>query len=232
MQTTTFHLSGQPSSCPNEVYETSAGKLKIYFIGHSSLLFKFKGMNIYFDPWSKMADYSKFPKAKMILITHQHADHLDKSALNQIAEKNTLIISTKTVAEELPQAIVMNNGDKKIIEGITIEAVPAYNTTAGRDIYHPKGRDNGYVLTFGNLKVYIAGDTEDIPEMALLKDIDIAFLPMNQPYTMFPGQVYKAALSFHPKILYPYHYDESGIPELKLLMANDSNIKLKIFMIK
>ena len=232
MKASIFSLSGQPTIYQSDTYETSAGKLVIHLIGHSSLMFEFKGMKIYTDPWSKVADYSKFPEATLILLTHQHPDHLDKTALKFITGTNTRIIGTKTVAGEVDKTEIMKNGDKISINGITIEAVAAYNTTAGRDIYHPKGRDNGYVITFGNLKVYVAGDTENIPEMASLKNIDIAFLPMNQPYTMLPKQVYDAALSFHPKVLYPYHYSEEDIPVLKSLMEKEKSIQLKIAKMK
>jgi L-ascorbate metabolism protein UlaG (beta-lactamase superfamily) len=122
----------------------------------------------------------------------------------------------------------MKNGDKKTVDGMEIEAVPAYNTTKGREMYHPKGRDNGYIVTFGNKRVYIAGDTEDIPEMATFKNIDIAFLPMNQPYTMTPEQVVHAVQMIHPKILYPYHTGDTDVSKLKALLANDKNVDLRI----
>ncbi len=220
--------SGQPDKYQSDVIKTSAGDLKIYFIGHASLMFEFNGKTIYTDPWSKLADYTKFPKADLILITHQHFDHLDPEAVMAISKKGTQIVETKPVFDVLVQGTIMKNGDKKTIDGMEIEAVPAYNTTKGREIYHPKGRDNGYIVTFGNKRVYIAGDTEDIPEMATFKNIDIAFLPMNQPYTMTPEQVVHAVQMIHPKIVYPYHTGDTDVSKLKALLANDKNVDLRI----
>ncbi len=226
-----FHVSGQTTFGHDE-FETSKGKLTIYFIGHGSLMFDFSGKIVYVDPWSKLADYSTLPKADIILVTHQHGDHLDSVAINKILKSNTLIVENSAVFDILKQGIVMKNNDKKTIEGIEIEAVPAYNTTTDRDKFHPKDRDNGYVLTFGNKRVYVAGDTEDIPEMAALKNIDIAFLPMNQPYTMLPEQVAKAALSFKPKILYPYHFGETVVAKLNDLLPKNSGIEIRIRSLK
>lgn len=221
-------VNGQPDKYQSDVIKTSAGDLKIYFIGHASLMFEFDGKNIYTDPWSKLADYTKFPKADLILITHQHPDHLDPEAVKAISTKETQIVETKSVYDVLAQGTVMKNGDKKTVDGFEIEAVPAYNTTKGREMYHPKDRDNGYIVTFGNKRVYIAGDTEDIPEMSTFKNIDIAFLPMNQPYTMTPEQVVHAVHMIHPKILYPYHMGDTDVSKLKALLANDKNVDLRI----
>jgi L-ascorbate metabolism protein UlaG (beta-lactamase superfamily) len=159
-------LSAQPGKFESDVIETSGGKLTMYFVGHASLLFDFNGKMIYVDPWNNQTDFSKFPKADLILITHQHYDHMDPKAVDDLSKNGTQIVETKTVFDVLVRGTAMKNGEKKTIDGIGIEAVPAYNTTKGRDIFHPKGRDNGYVLTFGNKKVYVAGDTENVPEMA------------------------------------------------------------------
>ena len=216
----------------NDVIETSAGKLSIYFIGHASLAFEFNGKTIYTDPWSKLADYSTFPKADFIIITHQHPDHLDAKAIDLIAKDGTQYIETKDVHDVLAKGTIMQNGEKKTVDGIEIEAVPAYNTTEGRDKFHPKGRDNGYIITFSNKRVYIAGDTEDIPEMSTFKNIDIAFLPMNQPYTMIPEQVAKAAKMIQPKILYPYHYGDTDVAKINKLLADEKDIDLRIRKLK
>ena len=228
--------NAQIDNFEKDVISTSEGNLTIHFFGHASLMFEFKGKNIYIDPWSKMADYSKLPKADMILITHQHQDHLDPKAIEDIKKEGTKFVVTKTVHDAMKMiteyGIEMSNGETKIIDGLKIEAVPAYNTTEGRDKYHPKGRDNGYIITFGDKRVYIAGDTEDIPEMATFKNIDIAFLPMNQPYTMTPEQVAKAAEMIHPKILYPYHYGETDVTKLEKLLAGDKSIDLRIRKLK
>lgn len=220
--------NAQVDKYQSDVIETSGGKLTIHFIGHASLMFEYNGKIIYTDPWGKMADFSKFPKADLILITHQHQDHLDPQAIESLTRPETKLVETNDVFSELKKGEVMKNGDVKTVDGFKIEAVPAYNTTPGREKYHPKGRDNGYVVTFGNKRVYIAGDTEDIPEMAKLKKTDIAFLPMNQPYTMVPEQVYKAAEMFHPHILYPYHYGDTDVSKLEKLMEGDKSIELRI----
>ena len=232
MATLISPFSTQLSKFENDAIETSAGKLSIYFIGHASLVFEFNGRTIYTDPWSNLADYSTLPKADLILITHQHQDHLDPKAINLIAKDGTQYIETKDVHDELKKGTIMKNGEKKTVDGIEIEAVPAYNTTEGRDKYHPKGRDNGYIITFGNKRVYIAGDTEDIPEMSTFKNIDIAFLPMNQPYTMTPEQVVKAAKMINPKILYPYHYGDTDVSKIKKQLADDKTIDLRIRKLK
>ena len=209
-----------------DFYDTGKGKLIITFIGHGSLMFQFNGMTIQVDPWSKLANYSILPKADLILITHAHVDHLDTAAIRQISQKNTLLICNAETAEKINQGLVMRNGDSRLFLGLNIEAVPAYNTTPGKEKFHPKGRDNGYVIQFGNKKVYVAGDTEDIPEMAALKDIDIAFLPVNQPYTMLPEQLVKASALFHPTILYPYHFGETDMARVQALFTADAKTKL------
>lgn len=211
-----------------DVYNTSKGKLSIYFIGHGTLMFEFNGKVIHIDPWSKLADYSTLPKADFIFITHHHGDHFDTTAIKQVWKKNTTLVLNSGLYETYNKGEMMKNGDSKVFGDIKVEAVPAYNITPERDKFHPKGRDNGYVFNFGNRRVYVAGDTENIPEMAFLKNIYIAFLPMNQPYTMLPKQVVEAVDKFEPKILYPYHYGETNLDELKTLMAAEPQTELKI----
>jgi len=212
----------------HDVIKTSVGKLTITFIGHGTLMLEINGKVIHVDPWGKLADYATLPKADLILVTHFHPDHLDTSTINQIARDSTQIVSPPSVFDVLQKGIVMKNSETRTLLGVKIEAVPAYNTTEGRDKFHPKGRDNGYVLTIGDERIYIAGDTENIPEMAALKNIDIAFLPMNQPYTMLPEQVAGAVRAFHPRILYPYHYGDTDLSVLKKLLASDKSVELRI----
>lgn len=208
-----------------DVFKTSGGDLTITFIKHASLMMEYAGKVIQIDPVGQYADYSKFPKADLILITHEHGDHFDLNAIKQLLKPTTDVILTKTCAERYPEGKVMSNGDIATFQGIRIEAVPAYNLEKS---FHPKGRGNGYVITFGDKKVYVAGDTENIPEMANLKNIDIAFLPMNLPYTMTPEMVAEAARMFKPKILYPYHYGNTDTSKLLDLMKNDKEIEVRI----
>jgi L-ascorbate metabolism protein UlaG (beta-lactamase superfamily) len=218
-----------------DVVKTTAGDLEITFIGHGSLLFTFGGKTIYVDPYGKMADYAKLPKAGLILVTHEHQDHLDPVALQQVATGKTTLVLTEKCAEKVPGGIIMKNGDTRKVAGITVEAVPAYNLVHKRENgqpFHPKGTGNGYVLSFGEKRIYIAGDTENIPEMSLLKRIDIAFLPMNLPYTMTPEMAAAAALSFKPKVLYPYHYGETDPSLLAGLLKGSPEIEVRIRRMK
>jgi L-ascorbate metabolism protein UlaG (beta-lactamase superfamily) len=214
-----------------DVFTTSQGDLTITFIGHGSLMLDFNQLNISVDPFSRLADYSQFPKADLVLITHEHMDHLDQSALDQIRTSATELVLTETCAEQLSGGVVMANGDQQSVRGIPIEAVAAYNLVHKRENgqpFHPRGVGNGYILTFGGVKVYIAGDTENTPEMKSLVGIDIAFLPMNLPYTMTPGMVADAARAFKPGILYPYHYGNTDPQELVNLLANEPGIEVRI----
>lgn len=219
----------------NDVIKTSAGNLEITFIGHGSLMLKFGGKVIHVDPYGKLADYAKLPKADLVLITHEHKDHLDLAALKQVSTSKTVVVLTEKCAEQVTGGIIMKNGDVRKVEGLTVEAVPAYNIVHKRDNgqpYHPKGIGNGYVLTFADKRLYIAGDTENIPEMSLLKRIDIAFLPMNLPYTMTPEMVAAAARSFRPKVLYPYHFGETDTALLVTLLKGNQDIEVRIRRMK
>ena len=214
-----------------DTIDTSQGKLEITFIGHGTLMFKFDGKIIHVDPFSKLADYSKLPKADLILLTHHHRDHLDKEALKHVRADKSELILTEICAKEVSGGKVMKNGDKQTIMGVGIEAVPAYNLVHKRDngqFFHPKGDGNGYVVTIGDKRIYIGGDTENTPEMKGLRNIDYAFLPMNLPYTMTPGMVADAATAFRPKILYPYHFGDTDTSELVALLADEKDIEVRI----
>ncbi|MBN1854568.1 MAG: MBL fold metallo-hydrolase [Pirellulales bacterium] len=221
----------RPSKFEVDTLKTSGGDLSITCIGHGTLMFQFGGKTIHVDPVGRYADYSKMPKADLILITHEHGDHLDQEAIHQISHKETALILTAACAKQLGRGTVMKNGDTKTVEGLKIEAVPAYNIVHERkpgQPFHPKGIGNGYVVTFGDLRVYIAGDTENVPEMANLKEIDVAFLPMNVPYTMTPKMVADAVRMFHPKIVYPYHFGETDPSELVRLLGGNPDIEVRI----
>ncbi len=212
-------------------FQTSEGKLKIFFLGHGTLYFQFGDKIIHVDPIYRYADYTKMPDADLILVTHEHGDHLDDVAIEDLNKENTVIILTEKCTEKVTTGQVMKNGDTKTVHGIKIEAIPAYNIVhmrQGNVPFHPKGEGNGYILTFGDKRVFVAGDTENTPEMKALEDIDIAFLPMNLPYTMSPEMVADAAKTFRPKILYPYHYGNTDTSKLVELLKDETEIEVRI----
>ena len=199
-----------------EVFKAKGGKVEIACISHGSLAISYKDYSIQIDPvknyGGKVIDYESYPKADLILVTHDHFDHYDEATLRLLSKENTRLIMNQTCVKKFGNGTAMKNGDKEILsDDITVEAVAAYNTTEGHQQYHPKGRDNGYILTLDGLRIYIAGDTEVIPEMDAIKDIDIAFLPCNQPYTMTPDQLVKAARKVNPIVLFPYHYSDTDV---------------------
>ena len=228
-------VAGAQEKFETDVVRTSAGDLRITFIGHGTLMFAFGGKVIHVDPYGQMADYAKLPKADLILITHEHRDHFDPKALSLLRTEKTVMILTNPLAKQMEGGIVMNNGDVRSIEGLKIEAIAAYNMVHKRGDgtpFHPKGNGNGYVITFGDKKIYVAGDTENIPEMKELKDIDVAFLPMNVPATMTPEMVTDAAKAFKPKILYPYHYGDTEPSRLVELLKDTKEIEVRIRKMK
>ncbi len=210
---------------------TKGGDLLITFIGHGTLMMTFADKVIHVDPFSRLADYSKLPDADLVLITHQHRDHLDSKALDEILTQSTVVVTNPAAAESVSGAKILKNGQKLTVLDLPIEAVPAYNIVHKRDsgeLFHPKGRDNGYIVTFGDMRVYIAGDTENIPEMKELGSVDVAFLPANLPYTMTPEMFADAARSVKPGILYPYHYGDTDTNKLVELLSGESDIEIRI----
>jgi len=211
--------------------KTSKGDLVITFLGHGTLMMSIGDKVIHVDPVAQAANYAILPKADLILITHEHSDHFDLKAINLIKAKGTACMVTGTVAKELKDGIVLKSGEIKMMKGLKVEAVPAYNLVHMRSPgipFHPKGAGNGYIVTFGDKRVYIAGDTENTPEMKSLKEIDIAFLPMNLPYTMTPEMVADAAKAFRPKILYPYHYGNTDTAKIIDLLKDEKDIEVRI----
>ncbi|MFQ8429749.1 MBL fold metallo-hydrolase [Amaricoccus sp. W119] len=199
-------------------HETDAGEIVIHPVEHASFVLTTPGLVIYNDPVGGAALYEGLPPPGLILITHEHQDHFDPGTLEAIVGDGTALITNPSVHEKLPAALqakatAIANGETTTAGEIGLDAIPAYNLTEDRLKYHPKGRDNGYVLTIGGRRIYIAGDTEDIPEMRALEAIDIAFVPMNLPYTMDVTQAASAVAEFAPGIVYPYHYGESDIDE-------------------
>jgi len=214
-----------------DIFKTSKGDLVITFIGHGTLMMEFDGKTIHVDPVGNFADYSTLPKADLILITHEHGDHLDSKTIDLLKKESSEIILTKICSDKYKGTQIMKNGDTGTFAGVDIEAVPAYNIKNVRgdgNPFHPKGAGNGYIISLADKKVYVAGDTENIPEMADLKDIDIAFLPMNLPYTMTPEMVADAAKLFNPKILYPYHFGDTDTNKLLEFMKNQNKTEVRI----
>jgi L-ascorbate metabolism protein UlaG (beta-lactamase superfamily) len=217
---------GLTTACGQKNYEvdeftTKNGKtVKFHALMHACIRIEFDGKEIQIDPVQKLGnrtvDYTAMPKADYIFVTHEHGDHYDANAIKLLSADKTQLVMNKRCVDMYGTGRVMVNGDKLQLADVSVEAVPAYNITEGHTQFHPKGRDNGYILTIDGLRIYIAGDTEDIPEMSQIKDIDIAFLPCNQPYTMTPDQLVRAAKVIKPKVLFPYHYgqtDLSAVPE-------------------
>ena len=213
-----------------DTYKAGQKDFKIALLGHSSLLFEYEDLVIYIDPWTNVTDFKGLPKADLILITHEHADHFDKKAINLISTENTDFIVSAAVEEELGYGEVMKNGDKTTFENFTIQAVPAYNIKHERSAgqpYHPKGRGNGYLITVNDFTVYVGGDTENIPEMdALSGKVTVAFLPKNLPYTMDDEMFIDAAKRIKPRFLYPYHYSEFDKEKIRSVLS-EARIRLR-----
>ena len=234
MGTCGMGVAGAAEAFETDLIKTTSGNLEITFIGHGSLMMTFNGKVIHIDPYSRLADYAQLPKADLVFLTHEHQDHLDPVALQRIVTAKKVLVLTEKCAEKVPGGLVMRNGEVRTVEGIKVEAVPAYNLVHKRDTgqpFHPKGVGNGYLLTFGDKRIYIAGDTENVPEMGNLQQIDIAFLPMNLPYTMTPEMVADAARSFLPKVLYPYHFGETD-PARLVALLKESPIEVRIRRMK
>jgi L-ascorbate metabolism protein UlaG (beta-lactamase superfamily) len=196
-----------------QVFPTPAGPVKITPIYHASTLIEAGGKTIYLDP-ARPAKLAGLPKADLILITDIHGDHMDSDSIREISKPETEIIAAPAVVATVTSAKPLGNGETKTWQGWTIEAIAAYNLKRGPVVgkfYHDKGRGNGYVLTYGGKRFYFSGDTENVPEMRALKNIDVAFVCMNRPYTMPPEEAADAVKAFHPKIVIPYHYHGSDL---------------------
>ncbi len=212
-----------------QVFSTTAGPVKITPLYHASTLIEAGGMVIYLDP-SKPAEFSGLPKADLILITDIHPDHMDPASISQVTKPGTDILAPPAVVKTVTSAKPIANGETKTWHDWTIEAIPAYNLTRGPSpgkLFHDKGRGNGYVLTYGGKHFYFSGDTEGVPEMRALKNIDVAFVCMNLPYTMPPEEAAEAVKAFHPKIVIPYHYRGSDLSIFqKLLEGTGIEVRL------
>lgn len=220
-----------PPAFEKDVIPTSAGELEITFIGHGTLMLGFGGKVIHVDPVGKLADYAALPKADLVLVTHGHGDHLDAGALAAVRSEKTVVVVSAACEGRVEGATVMRNGEERRVLGIPVAAVPAYNLVHVRKDglpFHPKGEGNGYVLTFGDTRVLIAGDTENVSELKALEGIDVAFLPMNLPYTMTPEMVADLARAIKPRILYPYHFGDTDTARLVALLEDAPAIEVRI----
>lgn len=216
--------------------ETTKGTLSIQPVGHASIVFTWNGKTIYVDPNGDQKLFDGLKAPDLILISDIHGDHMNIQTLEALETSNATLVVPQAVAEKLPdgfknKATVVNNGNTTVVAGIKITAIPMYNLPEGADSRHTKGRGNGYVVNFGGKNVYISGDTEDIPEMRGLKNIDIAFVCMNQPFTMEVSQAADAVLEFKPKIVYPYHYrGQGGLSDVEAFKktVNDGNKNIEV----
>jgi L-ascorbate metabolism protein UlaG (beta-lactamase superfamily) len=201
-------------------------------VKHGTMVIETSDVSIYVDPAGDVKAFEQFPSPDIILITDIHGDHLDAEAVNALKEDKTVIVAPKAVAERLGEGQILNNGESKMVQKVTIEAIPMYNISEGRLQYHEKGRGNGYVITAAKKRIYISGDTEDIPEMRGLKDIDYAFVCMNLPYTMTVEQAASAVLEMKPKVVFPYHYRGSDgfsdVEKFKQLVSENENIEVRL----
>lgn len=195
----------------NDTTKNDMDSIPVMPVHHASFAMQLNGKTIYVDPVGDVAQYAKLPEPDFVLITHGHPDHFAPKTLEALVNNNTPILAPKAVKDNMSgdlqkQTQVMDNGDNKELMGIKIKAIPAYNLRSEAKKFHPKGKGNGYVLAYGGKRVYISGDTGDIPEMRNLKNIDVAFVCMNLPYTMPVDKAIDAVLDFKPKKVYPYHY--------------------------
>lgn len=217
-----------------DTYDVEGGTITIHPVSHASFVMETPEMVIHVDPVGGAAAYADFPAPDLILITHEHGDHFEVETLSALVREETRLLTNPAVYDMLPEdlkekASAIGNGERTTVGDMPIEAIPAYNTTEERLQYHPEGRDNGYVLTIGGRRIYIAGDTEDIPEMRALENIYIAFVPMNLPYTMDVEQAASAVAEFAPQYVYPYHYRDSD-PEAFASKLSESGVETEVVM--
>lgn len=232
------HFGGGHSATPHypqdRLLTRDGSELTLTFFHHAALSIEIGGKYIYTDPVMDYADYGRLPKADLVLISHSHYDHFDRAAVDALTDRHSLIVCDKTTSEAFDgDCIVMTPGLHSTPRPyVQIEAVAAYNTTPGHLDFHPREREDcGYVLTLGGTRIYLAGDTEPTPEMKSQTDIDIAFLPVNQPYTMTVDQAVEAVRALRPRIFYPYHYGEveekTDLERLSQLLSDITEVRIR-----
>lgn len=225
-----FLVASLTSAGTVDTLEAEGGEIRVTPILHGSLQLEFGGTVIYVDPWSR-GDYSAAPKADLILVTDIHGDHLDVDMIAQLRQDGTVLVVPAAAADEVEGEVVMGNGESRQLAGIGVEAVPMYNLERGPEeggLFHEKGRGNGYVLTLGGKRIYIAGDTACITEMRQLTAVDVAFVPMNLPYTMTPGEAAECVKAFKPSVVYPYHYRGSDLGEFTAALEDEPEIEIRL----
>ena len=208
-----------------------SAEIAVLYVGHASLILEFQGKVIHVDPVGREGDYAALPKADLILVSHEHFDHFDPAAIALIAKPGTDIILTEACREKLGKGTILRNGERTTVQGIPVEAVPAYNIVGMRSPgvpFHPRGRGNGYILTLGEVRVYLAGDSEATSEMKALKTIDVAFLPVMTPYTMSPEMAAEAVRAFRPRIVYPYHSTDEFLARALPLLKDVPGVDIRL----
>ncbi len=216
-----------------DMYDTAGGgKLVVHPVQHASLVMETPAGVVYVDPVGGAELYESLPRPDLIMITHEHGDHYDVPTLEALAGESTVLVTNPAVHGMLPDALkskatMIGNGESTEALGMNIEAVAAYNLTEERLQFHPEGRDNGYVVDVDGTRVYLSGDTEAVPEMRALENIDIAFVCMNLPYTMAVEQASEGVLAFAPRIVYPYHYRDSD-PEAFAVLVNEGGKDIEV----
>ncbi|HEV2521934.1 MAG TPA: MBL fold metallo-hydrolase [Candidatus Acidoferrales bacterium] len=227
---------GNPSNRQADVIQTSRGPLRLMPVYHGSVMLEFGGKIIHVDPWSQ-GDFTDLPPADLIVITHTHADHLDRAMVDKLHKPETIIVGPPAVIDTLNCAPAcgiaeaISDSERRTVMGIEFEGVPMYNLEFGSGPgkpYHHKGIGSGYILNFGDTRVYFSGDTECTPEMKALKNVSVAFLAMNPPRTEPPLEAAACAKAFKPKIVYPYHYRGSNLAEFSAALKDTPGVEVRI----
>ncbi len=226
----TFSHSGTVTAEDSDTIPASGGDIKITPITHGSVQIEYGGKVIYVDPWSR-GDYSGAPQGDLILVTDIHGDHLDPEMIDKLRKSGAPVVAPAAAAPKIEDPTVLANGESKTVAGVAIEGVPMYNLVRGPEegkIFHDKGRGNGYILTLGGKRIYFSGDTECVPEIRALENIDVAFMTMNLPYTMPPKEAADCVKAFAPKIVYPYHYRGSDLSEFTAPLKERPEIEVRL----